>query len=163
MSGYYNRDRIWLYSSNFSDTWWGYDDKCSDKLDKIYNDYNKRKTVLNDKKNTDIVIPQTDPIVDKSHVVIAKCNFDTVDYTDDNDGDSDKSVDIDSDFNYLVDFNNIKFFIDLEHWQQINSNDANKKRKIKRIEFPPNVVGETARKNYLISNYGFRGIAGTPV
>lgn len=32
----------WLYSSNFHDRWWGYDDNSNKKIEMIYNDYQKR-------------------------------------------------------------------------------------------------------------------------
>lgn len=163
---YFNKTIFWLYSSTFSNTWWGYNEECSNKLNLIYNDYIKRtnpSTCVNtyDTQTIGTIISNHVGILPSSSQSIAS-TFDTINYTDDDDDNNDNINEIHNDKNidYTISFNNTMFCIDIDHMQQINYHDKTKKRKIMRVVVPNDIINIKDQKNYLINKYKFRGIAG---
>ena len=140
-----------MYSSFYSNSWWEYDEYNSKQLEIYYNDYNKRKSIMNGEVPYYVVEPNT---VQPSSTL--KCTFEEIDY---NDMPHEKNNQ--KDVQYTIYIGNIKYIVDLENWKQINCCDNKRTRKIKRIEIPNDNIMSPLQ--YLKNNYNYRGIAGTPV
>lgn len=148
------RNNVWLFSSNFGNRWWCYNEENSKKLDIIMSDYEKRhKSPDNDIKNLSHDSQNiVHTINDKT---IANPSYDPVAYNDQHDND----VLHHDDSDYTINVGNTKYMIDLDKWQQINLFNKNKKRNLKLLPLPPHL--NIMQKVDFLKNNNVVGIAGT--
>src|ERR1700744_5030028 len=110
------------------------------------------------------VASKSNNIINNDNLQVTKTNFDYVyydDYSDDRDNNKENETEI---LNYILDIDYNKFYIDFEHWQQINCNNNLGKRHIRRIEIPKIISTNNYKDdlvNYLINTQHVKGIAGT--
>lgn len=149
-----NRENIWLYSASYNNLWWCFDGQNSSKLDMIYDDYKERNR---NKDYEDIAnVGVIDELITTESKEIINPSFGEVSYDEDNIKNITKKED-NNNFNYTVNIDNLSFYIDFDHWQQVNCVN-NRKRRIKLLQFPDNLQKEEYI-NYSINN-GVKGISG---
>lgn len=155
---YFKKSIFWLYSSSYSNTWWGYNDECCDKLNLIYNDYIKRTTI---DTNTYLTVNSYDNKIANNTIPMPNNNpttFDSVDYSDIDNIEQPLNSNL---VDYMITVDNNKFYINLDHMEQINYLNKNKKRKILRVEILDK--NENDKLLYLTEQYKFRGISGNAI
>jgi len=185
-----NRYYIWLYSSNYGNTWWCYQKDCCEKVELIYKDYCLRKQLSNSQLNQNN--PITLSVLKKANKKVAAHSlnsdgeFEELDITDnssdveftDLSGLSDLSNSSDSldlpDANknqvqkhnqivsYTVKIHGTEYKLDFDLMKQINVHDAMKKRNIKRIEIPNHLRSSPASDimQYISTSHMVLGVSG---
>lgn len=149
-----NRRNLWLYSATYNNLWWGFNEENNKQLDLIYNDYKERTTKKEDDfiKNVNVIENEDNDLSQE----IKNPSFSEVLYEDDNSVRNEKKNEAKV-FDYTIRVENLKFYIDFEHWQQINCLN-NRKRKIKIINIPDN-LSDNELIEFLKSS-GIKGISG---
>jgi hypothetical protein len=166
---------IWVYSSNFHNTWWCYDSICNRKLQLIYENYQRNQLILSENKmnNTTIKLKYkskdnlndilNNKLDEDEKYVIIDNNINSSDYVSFDDCDTTTSTanDVKRDITYTIHINSVDYRIDFDSMKQINMIDPWKKRSINRIHIPNELVSTTIYDiiSYLKSN-NVIGIAG---
>lgn len=157
-----SRRVVWLYSARQIGIWWCYDEITSKKLDAIFNDYEKRNIVLNKTKNKiktgcqiysgNYACQTNSPTTNTNFI---NNTFDPVEFDSD---DADSEEESSEDLEYNIDISGTKYYINFQQNIQINLDDSNKKRDIKKIVIP-DVIPQQDIVTYLKSQ-NVIGIAG---
>lgn len=169
---------VWLYSSNYNDMWWAYQNKPNNKLEKIHKDYLIRQEIANAQTSQEnsikINISKTkqknkivnyDVPITFDNITIDDDTDDCVDFDDiDNISDENKHVTNHIDFfelSYVIKCGMYEYKIDFDSMKQINVVDVWRKRSIKRLEVPIDIIKTNMGSivNYLKSQ-NVIGIAG---
>ena len=168
---------VWLYSSNYGNTWWCYQREICGKVEKIYMDYCLRQKILsNDNSVKDISLTIHKKSV--STTSLPKVGS-FVELDNDSDNTETESVDFESisgsesdkeelkeKKNQIISYNvtiyGTEYKLDFDLMKQINLNDTMKKRNIKRVEIPNEYRNKKASdiKQYLVNTYLVLGISG---
>lgn len=150
---------MWLYSSNYTNTWWSYNRTHSEKVELIYQDYCLNKKIMNgdtDDDNTNISVKitkkQSVPKM-KQQKSLNNLDFNKLDNSDTDDNlsvdfsslETENSSDIEEQeqpkiISYIVNIYGTDYKLDFDSMKQINLHDTYKKRSIKRIEIPASVM-----------------------
>ena len=158
---------LWLYSSNYNNTWWGYDRVTNKKIMAIHDDYIKRTTLDSD-NSSGIEIKAGKCVVsakkggaavgtaDFINVVASSSNY--VDFSSLGDDESVKPASQSDDLSYVLKIGQSEYMMDFDQMKQINTLDPWKRRSIKCITIPSsdNVLDKL---NFLMNNHVV-GIAG---
>ena len=165
---------LWLYSSNFNNKWWCYNNKLNKVIETIYKDYLLIKE-MNDK------FSDLDLGIKIKKQGIYKTNKNKLDFTKitDEEFDSSLEVNFEDDENemelnnskqeqkcsaesYVVKVGNSEYRIDFNIMRQINLLDNSKTRRIERLEIPESVLegGYFDLINFLKNDYNIIGISG---
>ena len=149
---------IWLYNTIHPDYWWQYDDENTKKLELIYDDYEKRKNICNNKLNDSI--EQYSKNENKNNysgnliddTTFEPVFFDSVKFTTNIKQEKNEPI-----IDYIINVNGEKYLIDLNNNYQKNMNNFMKKRNIKRIELPNNInLNEFYNMNNIIGKNGIK-------
>lgn len=171
-SNYY----LWLYSSNYGNTWWCYKKDMCEKLEILFQDYCLRKKLLSDneqikdnaislslkKVNKTKIFSLLNDTDDFKELNITSNSLD-VEFCDDSTLTTPKIVKIPSQIaSYTINTYGSEYKLDFDLMKQINLGDVSKKRNIKRIEIPTHmrVYSVNDMINYLINNCFVLGVAG---
>lgn len=156
---------IWLYSSNYNDTWWCYDRENSNHIEYIYNDYVKvnkiKNNISSDYCNDGIEINISNKMVKKSDFklssspMLVEDSFIDMELNDDTDyiyyddtnlnhNSNKKNMYSTKSSNKLISYNitvNNKIYrMNFDMMKQINVYNPNKKRNIKKIFIEDDII-----------------------
>lgn len=172
---------VWLYSSNYGNTWWCYQRETCEQVEKIYNDYCLRQQILNDnstsKNNINLTLTQN--TTKKPKQTLLPKSFAQLDTASNDSNENDDAVDFNSisssDYNgqeetnntnhtvsYIVNIHGTSYKLDFDAMKQINLTDTTKKRSVKRIVVPNEKRNCSANeiKQYLMNTHSILGVAG---
>lgn len=177
-----NKNYLWLYSSNYSNTWWCYNSDLNEKIELLYQQSLKPKEEA-EKKDDDGIKLTLDKKIKTSKskpnnpaLSFSTLNVASIDNMDDTTDLTVNFVDEDDDatssespqppkkkvvvISPIMKIGNADYKIDLDEMKQISILDPNKKRNIKRIEVPINIVKKAFPDlfTYLVSTHNIVGI-----
>lgn len=135
-----NIKNVWLYSANYDNGWWLYDQKSTIKLNRIWRDYTIRNNFVKENDQFSMNIDTTSKSKYVNKIFQISCDHvsydDRIDMNDDSSSSSIIALDDDIVLSYIIDVNDDKYYIDLDRMKQINCSNTSKQRTIKRIEIP---------------------------
>lgn len=162
-----NSNYLWLYSSNYNDTWWIFNKVCNEYIETIYQDYKQIKNLntndhdqINDEQiQIEVNIPKSSKKYKIPKIIKNEYNMEVfTEFEFDGDceelqfeneeplklqkphicGKNNKDT-IDKHLPYVININNQNYKIDFDMMKQININDLSKKRNIKRLTVDNNL------------------------
>jgi hypothetical protein len=148
---------VWLYSGNYHNSWWRYDDTSSKQLEIIHQDFMKRKKLTQD---PDIFghIPITEDVASEKICDTQDHVFELVEFGTDEQATNDP---VDEIKDYTITVAGNVYDIDFEHMKQINAADNTRQRKISRVVFPETLnLNDHEINEYLRTKFNVRGISG---
>ena len=174
-----NKYYIWLYSSNYGNTWWCYQKQICEKVEKIYKDYCLRKQILN---SVPVITPISLSVSKKSNKSKKSAQNLNKDAFDELDADSNSDVEFSDDdsentdnnqndqgnqvsqeiMSYVVTIHGSEYKLDFDSMKQINLNDTSKKRNVKRIEVLHHIRNKPMTNiiDYMKNNEFVLGVSG---
>ena len=169
---------IWLYSSNYGNTWWCYNREHCEQVEKIYIDHCTNKQIMSGYSNNSqsinlkITKKQSTPSLQQVPSIVS---FNTISSSDDDDSDS---VDFSSNtittpttlspsssstqpLSYVVNIYGSSYKLDFDNMKQVSLNDLSKKRTIMRLQIPEKIYFSSAKeiRAYLMQN-NILGVSG---
>lgn len=166
---------IWLYSSNLHDTWWCYDQENIRDIQHIYMNYIDNKKILlsiNDNDNDIRINMQYKKSSSSNNLIENDQNFDIIDFNKNEDEDvlfNDQTYNESyikkpnkNRLSYIIKINFIEYKIDFDSMKQINLADPWKKRNIKKIIIPDEIINTNVNNiiHYLKNTHNVIGISG---
>jgi len=155
---YLDNHYLWLYSSNFTSTWWCYEKPLNQSIEHIYEDYlfikKNKDDRQNDKSNPKITIQKSKNANDILNHTNTNYTYDDIEISDNdsslevsfsdesNDEIYNKKHDKPQLLSYVVNAAGSEYKMDFDLMKQINTADSNKSRKIKRLEIPSDIVND---------------------
>ena len=161
---------LWLYSSNYNGLWWCYDNNSNKKIECIYKDYLVRQELPEEDEERLIIMcdfPKKKKIVKHSTNYINDINNINDDSFDELVDDIDSTICVSfsdnspikqliqespesqespelQELSYILKFGSTDYKFDFDSMKQINTSDIWKKRALKRIEIPNDIIKTNA-------------------
>jgi hypothetical protein len=171
---------VWLYSSNYGNTWWCYKREHCEKVELIYVDHCLKKQILNGNNNPSNInlkiVKKTSNNKLQSIPSIVSFNTlygsddesdtDTVDFSSDYDSNSPPSTNLPvipviQSLSYIVNIYGGDYKLDFEDMKQFNVNDPTKKRTVMRLQILEKTYFSSAKDIRLyLSNNNIIGVSG---
>ncbi|ARF09686.1 hypothetical protein Indivirus_2_65 [Indivirus ILV1] len=168
-----DRYYIWLYSSNYGNTWWCYKKEICEQIESIYQDYNLRKKILINEEENNIInlsVLKKSTKSKSESLVNYKDKFEELDTSNESAVEFNDETPISSPklkpqaniISYIIKINGNEYKLDFDLMKQINLDDTTKKRAITRIEIPNEIrtFSGNALIKYLANTYNIIGVSG---